>query len=79
MVTKLDKEGCSYGMINRIKIEDTQKSINEINCKLDKMDAKMTELFNHQSSRWPPQAVWAVGILTSLATAVLTISVGRFF
>ena len=79
MVTKLDKEGCSYGMINRIKIEETQKSINDINCKLDRLDIKMTELFNHQSSRWPPQAVWAMGILTAIATAITTSAVGRFF
>lgn len=67
-----DKEGCSYGMVNRVKIEETQKCVGDINIKLDKLDVKMTELFNHQSNRWPPGAVWAMGILTAIATVIAT-------
>jgi hypothetical protein len=77
MVKKI--EGCAFGFINREKIEETQRSMNKIESKLDTLDVKITELFNHQSSRWPPGAVWAMGILTTVASVVITTGVIKLF
>lgn len=53
--------------------------MNKIESKLDTLDVKITELFNHQSSRWPPGAVWAMGILTTVASVVITTGVIKLF
>jgi len=65
-------DGCAYGMINREKIEETQRMVHNINTKIDKVDEKITELFNHQSNRWPPTAAWSLGIVGTILGGVVT-------
>jgi hypothetical protein len=56
--------GCAFGQVTREKVESTHACILEIKQQLDEMDDKMTELFNHQSSRLPNWAT-AIGMFLS--------------
>lgn len=64
--------GCEYGRVNRMRLEVIER-------KLDEILINQKDLFNHQSNRWPPQAVWAMGILTAIATAIGTTVVAGLF
>lgn len=66
MVTK-QSDGCSYGLVNREMIAETKRDIGEIKVSMDKIDCKITELFNHQSSRLP---MWATIFISTLCTLV---------
>lgn len=63
--------GCSFGLVTREKIEENQKNITEINSKLDKMNDRITELFNHQSSRLPPWVTVVISGLSSFVTGLI--------
>jgi hypothetical protein len=62
---------CSFGKENRIMIYEIKDNINRIEKKVDigfsNIDTRITELFNHQSSKLPP---WIV-VLGSLGGALL--------
>lgn len=61
----VNNSGCTYGKINRNMIENLKETIETefrySNTKLDKIETRQTELFNHQSSRLP---LWATAALT---------------
>lgn len=63
---------------NRIMIMDVKESIGEIKGLICKLDSRMTELFNHQSSRWPKEAVWVMSVFTAVVSAVLTYTLTKF-
>jgi len=66
------KVGCEVGAVNRQKIEDLKETVINIEKKIDistkELSEKMTDLYNHQSSRLP---MWTTIILT-LLTSILT-------
>lgn len=51
--------GCAYGMVTREMVSDIKERI-------VRMDNKVTELFNHQSSKLP---LWVTMLLAGLAGA----------
>ena len=57
-------KSCAYG-------EVTREMVNEIKDKIDKLDCRMTELFNHQSSRLPLWVTILFTILGSLVTGLI--------
>lgn len=46
-------------------------SIARIEASLDGVHERITDLFNHQSTRIPPNIAWALAGLSSLLTAVI--------
>ena len=62
------RDGCSFGRESRIMIQDIKSDVTDIKDKIDDMDKnlsnRMTELYNHQSTR----PTW----ITSIAITVLT-------
>jgi len=68
----VEKVGCVVGAVNRQKIEDLKETVINIEKKIDistkELSEKMTDLYNHQSSRLP---MWTTIILT-LLTSILT-------
>ena len=73
------KDGCAFGLVTRERVEETQRCIGQINDKLDRLDTRMTELFNHQSSRWPPAAAWSLGIIGTILGGVVSAAFLNFF
>jgi hypothetical protein len=61
-------KGCAYGQVTRQKVDDIGENISEIKDKLESMDNKITDLFNHQSSRLP---LWGTLIITLLSSLVV--------
>lgn len=70
---------CAIGAENKAMILDMKDDVKEIKSGIADLSVKVTDLFNHQSDRWPPGAVWAIGIITAIATAVLTAGVMKYF
>jgi hypothetical protein len=68
--------GCAFGKVTREKVDNIHERIVEIKCQLDNMDAKITDLFNHQSNRLPPWAtiLFTVGgsLIAALGTWIIT-------
>lgn len=60
MVSKLEK-GCTFGLVLQQRVNNMDNNIETgfslIKDRLDKLDKKQIELFNHQSSRIPPETV----------------------
>ena len=73
--------GCSYGMVNRAMIEDIKRDVGRIETKVDsgfeKIDGRITELFNHQSSRFPPSAAWSLAVLGTLLGVAATFALNK--
>lgn len=67
--------GCAFGRESRVMISDMRDDIKEIKDGITSLKTQNADLFNHQSDRWPKGAVWAAGILTAIATALLTTGV----
>ena len=80
--------GCTYGKITRTIVEnikeDMGKGFNDVIKRLDLVDAKQIELFNHKSSYYSPTQVndikrqrtvntWLVGIICTLLSITATI------
>ena len=67
-----NNSGCTYGKINRNMIENLKETIKTEfeynNAKLDKIEIRQTELFNHQSSRLP---LWVTLALTSASGLIV--------
>jgi len=61
------KTGCPFGRENRIMIQDLKENVGEIKDILKAVDSKITDLFNHQSSRLPPWTAFWITFLASIA------------
>ena len=74
--TSFDPSKCFVGVENRALIMNVKEDIKRIECKVDtgflNIDNRITELFNHQSSKLPQWIIWFVTILSSLLTALIT-------
>ena len=69
------KSGCSFGKVSREKIENIKESFNSVERKIDRLDMRMTELFNHNSKKIHPIAVLIITILASLCTGLIVAGV----
>ena len=65
-------KSCEYGRENRIYINELRTDISKINKGIEELNLKITDLFNHQSSRLP---VWATIIITTLGSLVTGLTV----
>lgn len=74
-----DPSKCFVGAENHALIMNVKEDIRRIENKVDggflNIDNRITELFNHQSSKLPQWVVWFVTILSSLLTALVTYTV----
>ena len=84
MVNKLEK-GCTFGLVLEQKVISMEKSINDgfnnMKNELKTINNKQTELFNHQSTRIPPETVaqmktqWKIiTILTGILCTLLGVA-----
>lgn len=73
-MTKID----SFCAVTRQMVEDMKADIAEIKSGQKDLNVKITELFNHQSSRWPPAAAWSVAAIGTVLGAVITYGVTKF-
>ena len=62
----------AYAQVTREMVLETRRDVTDIKGTLQKMDGKMQEMFNHQSSRLP---LWATGIIAFLASLVSGLSI----
>ena len=69
------KNGCSFGKVSREKIVNLKESFGNVERKIDKIDARITELFNHNSKKIHPIAVIIITILASLCTGLIVAGV----
>jgi hypothetical protein len=76
-MTKNVFETCVLGRENRVMIESMKADIREIKDSIRGLDGKVTELFNHQSNRWPPGAAWALGIIGTLLGVAATFALNN--
>ena len=69
------KVGCEVGAVNRQKIEDLKETVINIEKKIDistkELSEKMTDLYNHQSSRLPMWTTIIIGLLSSIVTGLV--------
>jgi len=56
----------AFQAVTREMVSEIKTSVSEINVRIEKLDDKVTILFNHQSTRLP---FWASAVLTTLAAA----------
>ena len=70
------RDGCSFGRESRIMIQDIKTDISDLKREqkegFNNLDNKMTELFNHQSSKLPPW-VTVIGTLGGTILGALVI------
>lgn len=68
--------GCEFGRGSRMMIETLDIRFREFMAQhkeqMTELIVQNKELYNHQSKRWPPQAVWALSTLSALVGALLT-------
>mgnify|MGYP001565336658 CR=1 FL=1 len=64
-------KSCEYGRENRIYINELRTDISKINKGIEELSSKVTDLFNHQSSRLPLWATVLITILGSLVTGLM--------
>lgn len=69
----------AYSVQTRTMVDNMREDIGEIKASINNLDNKVTDLFNHQSNRWPPGAVWAVSTIGTLLGAVATLALEKFF
>ena len=67
--------GCAFGKVSREKIENLKDAFGHVEKKIDKLDLRMTELFNHNSKKLHPVAVLIITILASLCTGLIVAAV----
>jgi hypothetical protein len=83
MKRSLNEIGCEFGRRYEMQFmnfkEDVTKEFSSIKTSLSEIKDQNKELFNHQSSRWPRGAVWALGVLTAVASAVITGGLMKLF
>ena len=74
---------CYIGTENRALIMNLKEDIKRVETKVDtgfkEVNTQITELFNHQSSRWPPVAAWALATIGTLFGAALAVVITKFF
>lgn len=68
---------CAYGSATRQMVLDIRTDIKDLKGRLNtfenKIDGRLTDLFNHQSTRVPQWIVISLTLLCSLVTALVTI------
>jgi len=69
---KFNPKDCPIGIENRTKIDGMKEDVGRIEKKIDGIDGRITELFNHQSNRSPP---WVTVIVTVLSSLVVGLGV----
>ena len=65
------KNGCTFGAISREMITETRKDITDIKISMDKIDEKITQLFNHQSNRLPLWATYVIAFLCTVSGSLI--------
>jgi flagellin-specific chaperone FliS len=79
---RTNKDGCEFGNINRVLINEVKTSVDDIKSIINKMEnkmdkntselqMKMTDLYNHQSSRLPMGITALLTILSSLVVGLI--------
>ena len=66
----MTKNGCSFGQVSREMITETRKDIAEIKISVNSVDEKITDLFNHQSSKLSNGATALIAFLASIVSAL---------
>ena len=61
----------AYEQVTRQIVTEIQSNVTEIKSKIDNLDGKMIELYNHQSSRLLVWGTWLVTSLSSLLSALI--------
>ena len=74
----VNKGPCQYGAITREMCSEIKDDIKEIKISIKEVNTNQTELFNHQSNRWPQSATWALTTLGTLLGAVITAGVMKW-
>ena len=64
---------CAYGMVTREMVTEIKNDVVDIKVSMGKLSDKMTELYNHQSTR----PSWSVSVVISILTA-LVIGLGTY-
>jgi hypothetical protein len=66
---------CEFGRINRMMIENMDKKLGDFMLnhtnQMNEIISQNKDLYNHQSKRFPPQAVWAISVLSAIAGGVI--------
>jgi len=74
-------KGCAYGQVNRQRIEDINEKIDELKDSFKSfektMETKLTDLYNHQSSRLPMWTTVMISILSSLVVGLIVYAATR--
>lgn len=66
---------CNMSRENRIMIENIYKEITEIKQGIRLLNEKVTDLFNHQSSRLPLWATLFITFLSSIVVGLLVFAI----
>lgn len=61
----MDRNGCAFGQVTREITNEIRNNVVEIKDKIDNLDTKMTDLYNHQSNRVP---IWVTALITILSS-----------
>jgi len=69
---KFIPSNCPIGVENKTKIDGVKEDVHRIESKIDGIDDRITELFNHQSNRVQP---WVTLIITILSSLLVGLSV----
>ena len=64
--------GCAYGQVTREMVTDIRDDLKGVKESIEKLDIKLTDLYNHQSNRLP---LWAT-ILMSLLVGLVSLFLG---
>jgi len=64
--------GCAYGQVTREMVTDIRDDLKGVKESIEKLDVKLTDLYNHQSNRLP---LWAT-ILMSLLVGLVSLFLG---
>ncbi len=69
-------EGCSYGHVTRTLVEGLKENMSN---EFVKLDSRLTDLFNHQSTHIPQETVTDIKLqwkLISVLSSILTTIIG---
>jgi hypothetical protein len=64
--------GCAYGQVTREMVTDIRDDLKGVKESIEKLDEKVTDIYNHQSNRLP---LWAT-ILMSLLVGLVSLFLG---
>jgi len=69
-IQKFNPSNCPIGIENKTRIESVKEDVGRIEKKIDGIDGRITDLFNHQSNRVQPWVTLVITILSSLIVGV---------